>query len=568
MRSIPTILSLFFCVVMGYGQTFQIPDSLKDKTFKEIEDLSVRFYTDTVRFNIYADVLLAKAKSQRDSLSLVKGYRVVAFKYKNNPAKMIVYLDSSIAMNKGFVNSSFPAVTYLNLGTQYNRMGDHDKALAYCLKALKYSRKEDSTGFYYSTLNNIGNLKSRIGEYKEAAKIYKEVLRYENEKEITGKGHLITIMNLANIYRRLNLLDSATYNNKRGFQLANEQGLNICNSFTFNEGINLFYKKEYQASLDSIQKAMYLKKMDKTGSKECSITGDFYLSKLYKIFNDDKKSLEYLFAIEACLMEKEHNNKIDLHSAKIYREGYQMLIDYYKSKGDAQQQLYYINQLLRIDSIQDRRYKNLSKKLTKDYDTPNLLKEKEVLIASLEAEKQVTTNRNIVISALLAISMLGGGYYYYTQRRYKKRFRKLLDTVPAPGKPVKNTTSIVTIPQETREHLLAQLHQFEKQQGYLQPGINSKDLAKSLGSNSTYLSQVVNTYKGKNLNQYINELRIDYVVTQLQEDTRFRKFTIHAIAQEVGFNNAEVFTKAFYKKTGIYPSYFIKKLEQQGQVGS
>ncbi|WP_159025502.1 AraC family transcriptional regulator [Aquimarina sp. Aq78] len=43
----------------------------------------------------------------------------------------------------------------------------------------------------------------------------------------------------------------------------------------------------------------------------------------------------------------------------------------------------------------------------------------------------------------------------------------------------------------------------------------------------------------------------------------YRKYTVQAIAQEIGFNNSEAFSKAFYKKTGIYPSYFIKKLEKQ-----
>ena len=32
---------------------------------------------------------------------------------------------------------------------------------------------------------------------------------------------------------------------------------------------------------------------------------------------------------------------------------------------------------------------------------------------------------------------------------------------------------------------------------------------------------------------------------------------------EIGFNNTESFSKAFYRKTGIYPSYFIKEIEKQ-----
>ncbi|WP_282088336.1 helix-turn-helix domain-containing protein [Aquimarina algiphila] len=107
------------------------------------------------------------------------------------------------------------------------------------------------------------------------------------------------------------------------------------------------------------------------------------------------------------------------------------------------------------------------------------------------------------------------------------------------------------------------LQVFEEKQGYLKQGLNAKDLAKSFGSNASYLSKVVNTFKEKNFTSYINDLRIDFVVTKLKEDRIFRKYTVKAIAQDIGFNNAEAFAKAFYKKTGIYPSYFIKELEKR-----
>ena len=130
-------------------------------------------------------------------------------------------------------------------------------------------------------------------------------------------------------------------------------------------------------------------------------------------------------------------------------------------------------------------------------------------------------------------------------------------------KTLKNKPSATNISDEVRDHVLAKLQQFEESHGYLKSKINAKDLAKSLGSNSSYLSIVVNTYKQKSFSQYINDLRIDYVVERLQTDTKFRKYTIKAIAQEIGFNTAEAFAKTFYKNTGIYPSYFIKRLESR-----
>jgi AraC-like DNA-binding protein len=66
-----------------------------------------------------------------------------------------------------------------------------------------------------------------------------------------------------------------------------------------------------------------------------------------------------------------------------------------------------------------------------------------------------------------------------------------------------------------------------------------------------------------NFANYMNEIRIDYAIVQLKENKLFRSYTIKAIAIESGFNNAQSFSIAFHKKTGIHPSYFLKQLENQ-----
>ncbi|RYJ39601.1 Response regulator receiver protein [Flavobacterium anhuiense] len=75
------------------------------------------------------------------------------------------------------------------------------------------------------------------------------------------------------------------------------------------------------------------------------------------------------------------------------------------------------------------------------------------------------------------------------------------------------------------------------------------------------MSKVVNVYKEKSFTQYINDLRIEFAINQLQVNNKLRKYTVQALALEFGFNNAESFSTAFYKKTGIKPTYFIKELD-------
>ena len=111
--------------------------------------------------------------------------------------------------------------------------------------------------------------------------------------------------------------------------------------------------------------------------------------------------------------------------------------------------------------------------------------------------------------------------------------------------------------------VLQELDKFEKKQEFLKTNLTTALVAQKLKTNAKYLSKIINYHKQKSFTQYINELRIDFIVEALKTNTRYRQYTIKALASEAGFNSTEVFSKSFYKKTGIYPSYFIKQLEKQ-----
>jgi AraC-like DNA-binding protein len=79
------------------------------------------------------------------------------------------------------------------------------------------------------------------------------------------------------------------------------------------------------------------------------------------------------------------------------------------------------------------------------------------------------------------------------------------------------------------------------------------------------LSKVINEQKGKTFVHYINDLRITYAVDQLQAQPKLRNYTMLSLAKEFGFNSAEAFAAAFYKRHKIKPTFFIKELENEKQ---
>jgi len=86
-------------------------------------------------------------------------------------------------------------------------------------------------------------------------------------------------------------------------------------------------------------------------------------------------------------------------------------------------------------------------------------------------------------------------------------------------------------------------------------------LANLLNTNTKYLTEIIRQHTGKNFNNYINGLRIQYITEKLYHDPKYREYKISYLAEESGFSSREIFAVTFKKETGVSPSYFIAKLQ-------
>ncbi|MEL6919251.1 MAG: helix-turn-helix domain-containing protein, partial [Bacteroidota bacterium] len=248
---------------------------------------------------------------------------------------------------------------------------------------------------------------------------------------------------------------------------------------------------------------------------------------------------------------------------KELRWAYTALIDYYSEKEDRAKQLKYINGYIRTDSILDEQYKSLTDIIHKDYDKVKLSRQKEEIILSMHDQQKKTNQLFYVTIFSVTIFFVLAVYYYLQRRRYKRKFKELVAPKTL-SKKQEPESKIDGLSAKNIKDIRDQLALFERKEAFLSNTVNLQGLSKQLGTNANYLSKVINHDYKKNFTTYINELRIDYVVHRLRVDAKFRKYTIRSIAEEIGFNNPESFSKAFLKKTGIYPSFFIKQLEKEG----
>ncbi len=226
------------------------------------------------------------------------------------------------------------------------------------------------------------------------------------------------------------------------------------------------------------------------------------------------------------------------------------------------------------DSIINKRKQYLSKEIYKKYDTPILLEKKEELIDDL-------SNKNSLLYIFLGIGLfcIFLLIYFYNENRkkikeYKKQAERLLkqlkfneyftvaaEEVITTQDPVAKPERMKSVPDEVLHEIKIKLERFENNKKFLRKNTTVDSLSRDFKTNRDYLSKSVNEFKGKNFSQYLNELRVNYIIHELKDNEKLRKHTIAAIAGDIGYNNAESFSNAFKKITGTLPSYYIKQLE-------
>jgi len=257
------------------------------------------------------------------------------------------------------------------------------------------------------------------------------------------------------------------------------------------------------------------------------------------------------------------------------RDGYKTLINYYKSNNNTKNQLLYTSRLLKLDSILDSNYEYLSANIYQKHETPILIAEKEQLIDSLNEDNSSFWNYFYILLFTTLSITTGLIFNFYKRKKDSKRFSDIiskLNTKVKQQKSIIDAENNIVLKSETKDideivvkNTLLKLEKFEKELGFTNNKITLQTLAKKVGTNSKYLSKIINLHKQKNFSNYLNDLRIEYVINKLHSDKKFRKYSMQAIAEEIGFSSNRSFFGVFQKKTGISPSYFISELNKQGK---
>jgi AraC-like DNA-binding protein len=190
-------------------------------------------------------------------------------------------------------------------------------------------------------------------------------------------------------------------------------------------------------------------------------------------------------------------------------------------------------------------------------------------------EKKKHTTIIVIISGciLVIIAFVVRLFWKRKNRILHENYESLIEKLKSEKKPGRLTEEenygkissdkSFTIIEETTDALLLKLEKFEKSKNVIKKEVSLTWLANHLNTNTRYLSEVIKKYKGKSFNNYINGLKINYIVELLYEEPKHREYKISYLAELCGFSSREVFTTIFKKETGISPSYFIDNLKNK-----
>ncbi|WP_428742498.1 helix-turn-helix domain-containing protein [Tenacibaculum sp.] len=445
---------------------------------------------------------------------------------------------------------------------------------------IKKNQEDYNKAYLYLTLmektNEMRVVKDPKFHYnKITVENSKAIIKMSLKMERSAKDILL------NIYKNLKFIPLKEYNDNNHVYL---QRAHIINTLG-NIYMTLSDKEQNPIFIDS---ASYF--YDKA----------FEVTKFFNPLHKDSEILYNFKKTEVLMAKKQHKKAIELinnykHISNGYpyfhREYFQKAICY-NNLNNSDSAIYYSNKLLKdskkcepsklitIYDILSNQYNHLHKldsalkysRLTLDgynlvrnnkdktfnlFYNNNYNKAQQLNNTIKEKETEKQSKLIIAFTALLLTLVI---LTFYLLNGEKKKKKELLLKIHE-NKPVEIEKKAYNIDKVLEDKILNEFKNTSKNLDFLRPDFSTNYIADKLNTNTTYISFVFNKYHDESFKQYSTKLKINFVVEKLKTDKVFRKYSIQAIAEEIGYTNASAFTRAFKKHVGVTPSAFLKDFD-------
>lgn len=480
-------------------------------------------------------------------------------------------------------------------------------------KAYKYLKSAETTGLAYQVDSALCSVYNGLGLY--AVNIQKD---YSGSIQYFFKGieaakrcaytrlHGILLCNIAGIYHLQNDTTGLIYTQEcynLGHQIQDPY-LSYIGAIRSASMLNL--KKDYQAALRYTKEAEFLMQQnDFNDHAEIYALYGRILSNL-----NEKKEAEFYFQkalngqgkykissiLNACLgyadlLIQHHETEkaislllegINFSTATpsaVYRSDLMLkLSECYEKNGQAENALAYYKQYKKeTDSLFNIEKERAADELRVKYNIERAENEvKQSKLELLQKEKKMQLMLFFLLAIFIASTLL---YYLYyrKQKLYKAIVRQNKEAIRRELLLKEQITAIEStkeailnehqgqkyasssLNEEKKRDLFKALEKLMTENHIYTDNLLTKDkVAELLGSNRTYLSQIINEQTGKTFTQYINDYRIQDAIRQLSDPNN--QISLKALSTELGFNSPTTFYKQFQIATEMTPAQYRKQV--------
>lgn len=562
----------FFFIIFVCFSGFLFSRDKIPATYEGLRKAYETYGENDTRAFTFINPYIQKAKTEKKYPELFQAYRDAVF-YSKSIDRKVKYADSCLdAAYKSGSDDRVSTAYILKGSIFYAKLKKYKPALDEYLMAYKYSKNTGDLYLKNKVSYHLGVVKNYLGYNEEALDLFKECLTYFEAQANNKNTHKFQVF--TNMKGYLNSLHQMIicYRNMKDYSKADSL-TNVGLLKTFNEpdfskersyflksmGISEYSNNRYDSAIDYLNQSLGLM----TDDFAWESVDYFYIGKSQLALKNEEAAIKNFKKIDS-IFTKQNFILPEL------RENYELLINYYKDKKDAKQQLFYTTQLLKADSIISRDFAYLSPKVHREYDTNSLLEEKGKL------EKA-----NVWSFVFISILVIIAGFLVLVLYKKFKKEKNILNQYMLLHQKLQNQNysrtenAVVTnitennddkktqITQSIKQELLRKLTIFEEKKQFTQKGLTIQKLAIQLETNSNYLSAVINEQKGMNFNKYLGELRIRHITQLLFEKNIYLNYTIDTLAKECGIASRQNFSDLFFEINGIRPTDFIRKRKKE-----
>lgn len=442
---------------------------------------------------------------------------------------------------------------------------DFAKSTEMLFKAKEIAEKLDNTKLKAKIYGSIANQYSFLN-FPDKIKPYLDLSKQQVDKLPNGyEKNFLT----ARLYIEYGNLEADRENflvAKKDYQkalkfLGNIGNPNKKNIFQFrrafyNMGVSYAYLKQNDSAEYFLNKALAIRD---TENKEFKY---FIYNTLAKVYIDKNENQKAIDSLEVVLKEdafKDNRLKADM---------YKKLIAAYKTLDDKEKYIEYSEKLLELEpDVKDNNLKAINTAVT--------IEQKSLLDKISDKEGH---NQLLIIGCGFLILIGGISIFYINQKRKKEKLLYQnfisnlekeeeafkLEEITQPEIEEKEKIPF-SVPSSAETMILEKLEKFEASAKFTNQKLTVASLAVMFKTNPTYLSETIKKHKGKNFNNYLNELRINHICKQILERPEFLNYKISYLAEAAGFSSHSSFTTVFKNVTGISPSSFLREAEKKHQ---